>query len=62
MKYKTALFIYILSVVTVLMIAVIEISNNGINHRMFIPFLLIALASIGLRWLKISEEKRNINR
>lgn len=62
MNYKIALFIYILSVVTVLMLAVIEIADNGISRRMFVLFLLIAVATIGMRRLKDTEEKRDVNR
>ena len=62
MNYKIALFIYILSVVTVLMLAVIEIADNGISRRMFVLFLLIAVATIGMRRLKATEEKRDVNR
>ncbi len=62
MNNNTALFIYILSVVTVLMLAVIEIADNGISRRMFVLFLLIAVATIGMRRLKATEEKRDFNR
>lgn len=62
MNYKIAMFIYILSVVTVLMLAVIEIADNGISRRMFVLFLLIAVATIGMRRLKDTEEKRDFNR